>query len=268
MALECFNVHHRLLALRAKKMVPFPRSYIPECSSICSLHSFPSTRFTPSWWPQRTLVNPFLKPVSTLIITVQTPMGWTLQSIPWRSHQRLHSHHATARHCGWTVSTFNPTFKWIPFYLSAEFWSPHPHASVTKKGCGKLQKLYGAGIYGALPWLGVEWRMGISSKSSLKFELWWLRAASKTHNVLYLLSLLSLLSIGGITKPPGHNLFKTFYFVWGYSQLTKKVVIFSGEQWGDSAMYRCIHSFPQTLLPSRLLRNMEQSSLGSTGGPF
>lgn len=98
MALECFNVHHRLLALRAKKMVPFPRSYIPECSSICSLHSFPSTRFTPSWWPQRSLVNPFLKPVSTLIITVQTPMGWTLQSIPLRSHQRLHSHHATARH--------------------------------------------------------------------------------------------------------------------------------------------------------------------------
>ena len=168
MALECFNVHHRLLAFRAKKWYCFQDLTfwnVPPCvastlshlpGSLC--HGNPRGHW------------------STLLSTSQhldnhcpDMMGWTLQSIiPWRSHQRLHSHHTTARHCDYTMSTFNPTFKWIPFYLSAEFWSPHTHSSVTKKGCGKLQKLYG--VYRALPWLGVEWRMDIQISQVWNFS--------------------------------------------------------------------------------------------------
>lgn len=152
-------------------MVPFPRSYILECSSICSLHSFPSTMFTPSWWPKRSLANPFLKPVSTLIITVQTWWaGPCSPSYPGGLISTYTPINTTARHCDWTMSAFNPTFRLIPFHLSAVFWSSHPHSSVTKKGCSKLYKLYGAGVYRALPWLGVEWRMGIQVSQDWNFS--------------------------------------------------------------------------------------------------
>lgn len=79
MALECFNAHHRLLAFRAK-MVLFPRVHILECSSIHSLHSFQPTILTPSWLPQRSLANLFLKPVGALIIPV--PPRWAHPSAP------------------------------------------------------------------------------------------------------------------------------------------------------------------------------------------
>ena len=52
-----------------------------------------------------------------------------------------------------------------------------------------------------------------------------------------------------------------FYFVLGYSQLTNNVVIVSGGQQRDSAVYVHESILSQTPLPSRLPHNIEQSFL-------
>ena len=63
--------------------------------------------------------------------------------------------------------------------------------------------------------------------------------------------------------------FLTFYFVLELTiQLTiNNVVIVSGGQGRDSAMYKHVSILPQTPLPSRLPHNIEQSSLCCSGGP-
>jgi len=60
--------------------------------------------------------------------------------------------------------------------------------------------------------------------------------------------------------------FKLFILL-EYSYLTM-FVIFSGEQWRDSALHIHISILPQTPLPSRLAHNIQQSSLCYTIGPF
>ena len=67
--------------------------------------------------------------------------------------------------------------------------------------------------------------------------------------------------------PLSLGFFLTFYFVLGYSQLTKNIVIVSAEQWRDSAIQIHISILPQTPLPSRLPHNIEQSSMCYTVGP-
>ena len=60
-------------------------------------------------------------------------------------------------------------------------------------------------------------------------------------------------------------IFKMFYFILEYSQLTMLCV--SGGQQRDSAIHIHISILPQTPLPSRLLHNIEQGSMCSTVGP-
>ena len=62
-------------------------------------------------------------------------------------------------------------------------------------------------------------------------------------------------------------IFLTFYFVLEYSCLTNNVVIVSGEQRKDSVIHIPVSILSQTPLPSRLPRNIEQSSLCYTAGP-
>ena len=58
-----------------------------------------------------------------------------------------------------------------------------------------------------------------------------------------------------------------FNFVLVNSHLTNNVVIDSGKQQRDSAKYRHASILSQTLLPSRLPHNIEQSSICYTVGP-
>ena len=67
--------------------------------------------------------------------------------------------------------------------------------------------------------------------------------------------------------PLSLGFFLTFYFVLGYSQLTKNIVIVSAEQWRDSAIQIHISILPQTPLPSRLPHNIEQNSMYFIVGP-
>ena len=60
------------------------------------------------------------------------------------------------------------------------------------------------------------------------------------------------------------NLFLTFYFVLGYSQLTNNVVLASCDQLRDSAIHIHVSIPPQIPLPSRLPCNIEQSSIYCT----
>ena len=59
---------------------------------------------------------------------------------------------------------------------------------------------------------------------------------------------------------------KAFCFVLGYRQVTSKVIT-SGEQQKDSAIHIHVSILPQTLLPSRLPCNIEQSSMCYSAGP-
>ena len=59
--------------------------------------------------------------------------------------------------------------------------------------------------------------------------------------------------------------FLTFYFILEYSRST--IMIVSGGQQKDSAIHINVSIFPQTPLPSRLLHNIEQSSLCYTADP-
>ena len=61
--------------------------------------------------------------------------------------------------------------------------------------------------------------------------------------------------------------FLIFYFVLRYSQVTHKIVIVSGKQRKDSAIYTHVSILPQNPLPPRLPLNIEQSSLCYTVGP-
>ena len=58
---------------------------------------------------------------------------------------------------------------------------------------------------------------------------------------------------------------KTFYFVLGCNRLANNVVIVSGEQRRDSAIYMHVSTLPQTS-SSRLTQNIEQSSMCYTVG--
>ena len=61
--------------------------------------------------------------------------------------------------------------------------------------------------------------------------------------------------------------FFNFYFVLGYNQLTMLWEFQLNTEGTHSAIHINVSSLPQTLLPSRLLHNIEQSSMCYTTGP-
>ena len=107
-------------------------------------------------------------------------------------------------------------------------------------------------------------------------ELWWFTEGSVCHpgdGVLLLRCLVSS-SLKGMVKalPCGHLLncslgifFFQLYIILEYIWIND-VVIVSGGQQRDLAIYIRVFILPQTPLPSRLPRNTEQSSLCGTVG--
>ena len=98
-----------------------------------------------------------------------------------------------------------------------------------------------------LPWLPFFF---FYLKSTLKTYLQWAR--NELCN--YILSNLLLI------------FFFTFYFVLGYSELTKNVIV-TDEQQRDSVIHVHVSILPQTPLPSKLPHKFEQSSLCFREGP-
>ena len=90
-------------------------------------------------------------------------------------------------------------------------------------------------------------------KSTLKRYLQWARNESCN----YILSNLLLLFF---------FFFFTFYFVLGYSELTKNVIV-TDEQKRDSVIHVHVSVLPQTPLLSKLSHSFEQSSLCFREGP-
>lgn len=104
LVLENFNVHHRLLVFRAN-MVPFPRSYILECSSTSSAPSCLPTSLL-----QTAVATSMRTPEFSGHLCSQasghldnhcpTMTGLTgLSIIPWRSPQQPTAAHSPQPYC-------------------------------------------------------------------------------------------------------------------------------------------------------------------------